>query len=114
LGTVRFSSTDSTATLPAEYTFIGGDQGIHTFTNSVIFGSAGTWDVTSYDKTTPTIRGMQIGIVVGAGQQPAIIHDASLRGVVGVAYRYNATGMVHAGGVTPMTFSSCGTPTGFS
>src|SRR5262249_10171393 len=31
-GTVRFSCTDSAATLPADYTFTAADGGVHTFT----------------------------------------------------------------------------------
>jgi hypothetical protein len=33
VGTVHFSSSDSTATLPADYTFTAADAGVHTFTN---------------------------------------------------------------------------------
>jgi hypothetical protein len=36
LGTVHFSSTDSTALLPANYTFTAGDAGVHTFTGLVL------------------------------------------------------------------------------
>ena len=36
-GTIRFSSSDLLATLPANYTFVAGDLGCHTF--SVTFGS---------------------------------------------------------------------------
>src|SRR5262249_7462424 len=35
-GTVHFSSTDGTATLPANYTFTAADQGTHTFTGLVL------------------------------------------------------------------------------
>ncbi len=35
-GTVHFTSTDSTATLPANYTFTAGDQGVHTFSGLVL------------------------------------------------------------------------------
>jgi len=35
-GTVRFTSTDSSATLPASYTFTAADQGVHTFTGLVL------------------------------------------------------------------------------
>jgi hypothetical protein len=36
-GTIRFSSSDSAATLPANYTFVAGDNGCHNF--SITFGS---------------------------------------------------------------------------
>jgi len=35
-GTVRFTSTDNTATLPANYTFTAADQGVRTFTGLVL------------------------------------------------------------------------------
>ena len=35
-GTVHFSSTDSKATLPANYTFTGADKGVHSFTGLVL------------------------------------------------------------------------------
>ena len=35
-GTVHFTSTDNTATLPANYTFTAADKGVHTFTGLVL------------------------------------------------------------------------------
>jgi ELWxxDGT repeat protein len=35
-GTVRFTSTDRSATLPANYTFTAADQGVHTFTGLIL------------------------------------------------------------------------------
>jgi hypothetical protein len=35
-GTIHFTSTDGTATLPANYTFTAADNGIHTFTGLVL------------------------------------------------------------------------------
>lgn len=35
-GTVRFTSTDGTASLPANYTFTAADNGVHTFTGLVL------------------------------------------------------------------------------
>ena len=44
-GTVHFSSSDGAATLPANYTFVGGDAGAHTF--SATFNTAGTQSITA-------------------------------------------------------------------
>lgn len=65
-GTVTFSSTDTHAVLPSNYTFTTGDCGVagpgnldcgaHTF--SVTFHTAGSWTVTATDATTGTITGM--------------------------------------------------------
>ena len=35
-GTIHFTSTDRTATLPADYTFTAANQGVHTFTGLVL------------------------------------------------------------------------------
>jgi hypothetical protein len=48
-GTVRFSSSDSTATLPANYTFTSADAGVHTFSNKVILRKKGTQTLTVTD-----------------------------------------------------------------
>ena len=46
-GTVHFTSTDATATLPASYTFTTTDKGIHTF--SVTFATPGTQSLSVTD-----------------------------------------------------------------
>jgi hypothetical protein len=56
-GTVHFSSSDTTALLPANYTFVAGDAGVHTFTNGVTLKSAGNQTVTATDTVTGTITG---------------------------------------------------------
>ena len=48
-GTIAFSSSDSLATLPADYTFTAVDLGVHTFFDGVAFGTAGTQTVTVAD-----------------------------------------------------------------
>ncbi len=63
-GTVQFSSSDSTANLPSNYTFVAGDNGVHTFTNGVTFNTAGTHSITTTDTVTSSITGSQSGIVI--------------------------------------------------
>jgi hypothetical protein len=63
-GTVRISSSDSKAVLPANYTFVAADNGVHTFTNGATLKSAGTRAVTATDTVTSSISGSQSGIVV--------------------------------------------------
>ena len=48
-GTVHFTSSDSTATLPANYTFTAADAGVHTFTNALILKKKGTQTITVTD-----------------------------------------------------------------
>jgi hypothetical protein len=54
-GTVRFSSTDAQAGLPANYAFNSADAGSHTFT--VTFKTAGGQNVTTTDTITSSIKG---------------------------------------------------------
>jgi hypothetical protein len=56
-GTVHFTSTDSQATLPADYTFTAADPGWHTFTNVVTLRTAGSQSVTATDTVTSSITG---------------------------------------------------------
>ena len=49
VGTVHFTSSDSTATLPANYTFTAADAGVHTFTNAAILKKKGTDTLTVTD-----------------------------------------------------------------
>jgi hypothetical protein len=61
-GTVHFTSSDAKAVLPANYTFISGDAGQHTF--SITFKTASTQSVTATDTATSSITGTASGIVV--------------------------------------------------
>ena len=49
VGTVHFTSSDSTATLPADYTFTAGDAGVHTFTSTAILRKRGMQTITVTD-----------------------------------------------------------------
>jgi uncharacterized repeat protein (TIGR03803 family) len=48
-GTVHFSSSDATATLPKSYTFTAADAGVHTFVNQVILRRKGKQTLTATD-----------------------------------------------------------------
>ena len=63
-GTIQFSSTDGGSTLPANYSFLGGDAGIHSFTNGVTFSAAGTQSITATDTVTGSITGTHSDITV--------------------------------------------------
>jgi hypothetical protein len=54
-GTVHFTSSDGSATLPADYPFTAADHGRHIF--SVTFQTAGSQTVTATDTKTATITG---------------------------------------------------------
>ena len=53
--TVHFDSSDTNATLPNDYTFDGGDNGVHTF--SVTFETSGNRSVTVTDEGDTSIDG---------------------------------------------------------
>jgi hypothetical protein len=63
-GTVHFTSSDSQAGLPADYTFTAADAGVHAF--SATLETAGTRSITATDTATSTITGSQNGILVTA------------------------------------------------
>jgi len=66
-GTVFFVSNDSASpTLPADYTFVAGDHGVHTFTNGVVFHSVGNLSLFVGDRAAPGITGNAIIAVKGA------------------------------------------------
>ena len=64
-GTVHFTSSDARATLPANYTFTGGDAGTHVF--SATLKTPGTQSITATDTVTGSITGSQSGITVNLG-----------------------------------------------
>ena len=66
IGTVHFSSTDSKAVLPTDYTFAASDNGSHIFTAT--FKTAGTRSITATDTVTASITGTQSGIIVKPGR----------------------------------------------
>jgi hypothetical protein len=55
-GTIHFTSSDSMAVLPADYTFTAADQGVHTF-NDIVPASVGKFSVTVTDTADPSITG---------------------------------------------------------
>jgi hypothetical protein len=63
-GTVRFTSTDPAAVLPAAYTFTATDAGVHVF--SVTLKTVGTRSVTATDSVS-LATGSQNAIVVNSG-----------------------------------------------
>jgi hypothetical protein len=72
LGTVHFTSSDSQAVLPANYTFTTADAGMHAFSATLktagsYYGQSLTATDTTADTTTAGITGTQTGITVNPG-----------------------------------------------
>ena len=55
-GTVHFTTGDSAATLPVDYTFTGADHGTYSV-NGVVLRTAGSWTVTATDTVTDSLSG---------------------------------------------------------
>src|SRR5204863_6104465 len=51
------SDAGAGASVPSDYTFVGGDAGVHTFSNGVTFVTAGSQTVTATDTVTSSITG---------------------------------------------------------
>lgn len=65
-GTVQVTSTDTThSVLPAPYTFVAGDAGVHNFA-SLSLGTSGQQSITATDTVTSAITGTQTAILVNA------------------------------------------------
>src|SRR5439155_9506606 len=58
-GTIHFTKTDggSGSAVPADYTFVPGDLGSHSFSNGVTFVTAGSQTITATDTVRPVITG---------------------------------------------------------
>ena len=63
-GTVAFSSSDSLASLPANYMFTTTNAGVHTF--SATLNTTGTQSITATDAVNALITGSQTGITVSS------------------------------------------------
>jgi Bacterial Ig domain len=69
-GTVRFASNDAAAGLPADYTFVVGDVGVHQF--AVTLNTPGTRSISVTDTAVPTLSAGQININVHNGSVSVI------------------------------------------
>ena len=59
LGTIHLTSTDAHAVLPADYTFIASDKGVHAFSGGLTLKTSGSRSVTATDTVTASITGSQ-------------------------------------------------------
>jgi CSLREA domain-containing protein len=71
LGTVHFTSSDPHALLPANYMFLAGDHGSHTFTAT--FNTIGSQSITATDTVTASITGADAAITVNPANVPAAL-----------------------------------------
>ena len=114
-GTVRFTSSDLIAGLPANYTFLAGDQGSKTF--SVTLNSSGTRTVVATDTVKKTLTGTAPVSVNSLAtttttQTIATSFDSLDQAVTLTAQVTTAGGTVHQGLVTFQIKTGGGTNVG--
>jgi prepilin-type N-terminal cleavage/methylation domain-containing protein len=83
-GTVQFTSTDGLALLPANYAFVAGDAGVHTFTNGVTLRTSPSQTVTVKD-TVQTAKTGQVTVTVTAPIVSALSVTAPASSTAGTA-----------------------------
>jgi hypothetical protein len=91
LGTVHFTSSDTKAALPANYTFVAADNGVHVFTNGATLFTAGAKTITATDTLTSTITGRQTVQVVAAAPQSLVVSGYPSPTVAGVSHSFTVT-----------------------
>ena len=84
-GTIRFTSSDSRASLPSVYTFTSGDRGVHSFVNGVTLRISGERTITASDISRPATNGSTTVDVGGAS--PAGILAIAIAGDDGLVSR---------------------------
>ena len=89
IGTVHFSSSDPQAVLPANYTFVSGDNGTHTF--SATLKTAGSQSITATDTVTSSITGSQSNITINPAAASQIRVETAANGSGGVTPAQNVT-----------------------
>lgn len=74
-GTIHFTSTDSSATLPTDYTFTLADAGARTFPGGLTLMTLGSRSVTATDTAAPSITG---SVTVNVVPPPAEFFDVEV------------------------------------
>ncbi|HZT91093.1 MAG TPA: invasin domain 3-containing protein [Gaiellaceae bacterium] len=87
-GTVRFGSGDGQAALPADYTFVAGDHGSHTFTNGASLKTAGSQTISATDTASSSITGTSgpVDVVPAAAASLTVTTDAANPQTAGAAF----------------------------
>src|SRR5439155_5189239 len=72
-GTVAFSSTDGQAVVPGNYSFTGGDAGVHAFTNGFTLKTTGSRTITASDGSLPALATGAITVAPGAASKLVVL-----------------------------------------
>ena len=111
LGTVHFTSSDPAASLPLDYSFVGGDAGSHTFAAGATLRTAGTQTIAAADTIVGSISGTSgsLGVLPGTAASLAVAAPGSA--TAGAAFGATVTakdafGNVATGYTGTVSFSS--------
>jgi streptogramin lyase len=86
-GTVHFTSADPYgASLPVDYTFQAGDQGVHTFAAGATLYTAGTWDVTATDTQSSITGSANVNVIAAPASQFGVATDAANPDIAGTVF----------------------------
>jgi hypothetical protein len=88
-GTIKFTSSDGAAVLPANYTFLPSDNGVHTF--SITLNTPGPQSVTATDTGTSSITGTQSGIEVVGKATSLVFTGLPKTTVAGIGHTVTVT-----------------------
>src|SRR5262249_12999501 len=96
-GTVHFTSSDTQAVLPADYTFTAADAGVHTFT--VTLKTAGNSSVTVTDTASSSLTSSVTVAVSPAAASSLIVAGYPSPTIVGSPHTFTVTAMDAYGNV---------------
>src|SRR5207249_3082526 len=92
-GSVHFTSSDSQATLPANYTFTAADQGTYTFTNGVTLRTTGSQTITVTDTAAGSITGSATLTVTPPSTATHLLVSAPASSTAGAAFSFTVTAL---------------------
>ena len=106
-GTVQFTSTDGSAVLPGNYTFIAADAGVHTF--SATLTTAGAQTLTVTDTVTASITGSSASISVSAVAPSILVQPQTKTVLPPDAVTFTVTAQANNGGTLSYIWKKNGT-----
>jgi hypothetical protein len=92
-GTVHFTSNDSFASPPSDYTFVPGDAGTHTFTLGATLNTAGVRTISANDTSYDTINGNTGPITVVPGAATHFMITAPTDVTAGTSFSITVTAL---------------------
>jgi hypothetical protein len=101
-GKVHFTSADTLATLPADYTYQAADAGAHTFTNGAFFGTAGSQTLTATDTVNSAITCSGTSTVSGGATDHLVLSGLPASATAGKSVGFTVT--VKQGTVTDSAY----------